>query len=86
MTFGNIPQSSEVRRLPIEVNRHDHLRARRNGSFYLFRIEVVCARTDVYKNRSRARVRYGFGGRDEGVGGRDHFIARANADDLQSQS
>ena len=73
-----------VRGAAREMHRHDGLRARRDRSFDLVRIDVVgCIDVDEHRHsagQTNARRRC-----DEGVGRRDHLIARADVERAQRE-
>src|ERR1051325_3424450 len=79
MTLGNLKDCVQVRGLSVEVHGDDGARARRYRGLYLRRVDVVGDGVAVDEDRSRAGGRDGLRGREEGVGGDDDFVARADA-------
>src|SRR6266403_2135353 len=73
-----------VRWLAIEVDRNDRLRAGSDGHLQHCRVHGVRNGIDVNKDRTRASGIDRFGCRNKSVGNGNHFVARPNAESLQS--
>jgi len=68
------------------MNRDNRLRSRSDFFLYQGRIEVKRARVYIDKHRHGAEVANGFGGRKEGERGRNHFVARLDAQRMHPQN
>jgi hypothetical protein len=65
-----------VRGMAVEVNRQQHLRARRDRGLQLARVHRERLGVHVHEHGARAVQEDGLAGGDERVGDRDHLVAR----------
>jgi hypothetical protein len=72
-------QFFQLARVAVDVDGHDSLRPRADGGFDCSRVEVPGARVDVCEDRRRTLVDRAVGGRDEGIGRRDHLVPGRDA-------
>ena len=77
--LGQRHEAVEIRRVAIEMHRHDRLRARRDGALNGVWVEVIRDGVNVYEDRAGACQQHDVRGGGEAERRGDDLIARADA-------